>query len=160
MCVPSGSLMCGRGARCRNLSQEYFVGVLPRIGHLHTSGRSARVAHVTRQGGQRSGLAPAPAPSVGVLHESYAHLRYIWLKKIGRPRRPALDAARMRHRRPCRCPLRPERAALALWVTPVHASSMVESTADDHLTVDGDAMFVVGADPEHAAGTLPSAADH
>ena len=37
---------------------------------------------------------------------------------------------------------------------------MVESTADDHLTVDGDAMFVVGADPEHAAGTLPSAADH
>ena len=27
---------------------------------------------------------------------------------------------------------------------------MVESTADDHLTVDGDAMFVVGADPEHA----------
>ena len=35
--------------------------------------------------------------------------------------------------------LRPERAALALWATPVPASSMVESTADDHLTVDGDA---------------------
>ena len=50
----------------------------------------------------------------------------------------------MRHQqRPCRCPLRPERAALALWATPVHPSSMVESTADDHLTVDGDAMFVV-----------------
>ena len=59
----------------------------------------------------------------------------------------------MRHQRPCRRPLRPERAALALWATPVHASSMVESTADDHLTLDGDAnMFVVGADPEHAAG--------
>ena len=27
----------------------------------------------------------------------------------------------------------------------MHASSMVESTADDHLTVDGDAMFVVGS---------------
>ena len=51
-------------------------------------------------------------------------------------------------------------AALALWVTPVHASSMVESTADDHLTVDCDAMFVVGADPEHAACTSPRAADH
>ena len=54
-------------------------------------------------------------------------------------------------------PLRPDpkRASLALWVRPVHTSSMVESTAidgrrhrDDHLiTVDGDAMFVVGADP-------------
>ena len=31
---------------------------------------------------------------------------------------------------PCRCPLRPERAALALWARPVHASSMtmLEST--------------------------------
>ena len=42
----------------------------------------------------------------------------------------------------------------------MHASSMVESTADDHLTVDGDAMFVVGTDPEHAAGPSLSAADH
>ena len=42
----------------------------------------------------------------------------------------------------------------------MHASSMVGSTADDHLTVDGDAMFVVGADPEHAAGTLYGVADH
>ena len=69
------------------------------------------------------------------------HLRYIWVKKIGRTqasRRP-LGGARMRYQRPCRRPLRPERAALALWVTPVHASSMVESTADDHLTVDSDA---------------------
>ena len=40
---------------------------------------------------------------------------------------------------------------------PVHA--MVESTADDHLTIDGAAMFVVGADPEHAACTSLSAAD-
>ena len=37
---------------------------------------------------------------------------------------------------------------------------MAGSTADDHLTVDGDAMFVVGADPEHAAGPSLSAADH
>ena len=62
-----------------------------------------------------------------------------------------------------RCPLYTERLSgqrkgllwpLALWARPVavHASSMVESTADDHLTLelDGDAMFVVGADPEHA----------
>ena len=44
-----------------------------------------------------------------------------------------------------------------MWVMPVHA--MVESTADDHLTIDGAAMFVVGADPEHAACTSLSAAD-
>ena len=46
----------------------------------------------------------------------------------GLGRRP-LEGARMRHQRPCRCPLRPERATLALWVRPVYASSMVESTA-------------------------------
>ena len=40
---------------------------------------------------------------------------------------------------PCRRPLRSERAALALWARRMYASSMVESTADDHLTVDGDA---------------------
>ena len=57
----------------------------------------------------------------------------------------ALEGARMRHQRPCRRPLRPERAALALWVTPVHASLMVESTADDHLTLDGDANVCAGA---------------
>ena len=74
-------------------------------------------------------------------------------KRSDGPERRPLEGARMRHQRPCRRPLRPERAALALWVTPVHASSMVESTADDHLTVDGDAMFVVGADPEHTVRT-------
>ena len=52
------------------------------------------------------------------------------------PERWRLEGARTRHQRPCRRPLRPERAALALWATPVHASSMVESTADDHLTVN------------------------
>jgi len=30
-----------------------------------------------------------------------------------------------------------ERAALALLARPVHAGSTVESTADDHLTLDG-----------------------
>ena len=54
----------------------------------------------------------------------------------------------------CRRPLRPEWADLALWATPVHASSMVESTADDHLTVDNDAIANVcrgaAADLEHA----------
>ena len=40
-------------------------------------------------------------------------------------------------------------------MTPVHASSMVESTADDHLVPSTvTQMFVVGADPEHAACTL------
>ena len=30
---------------------------------------------------------------------------------------------------------------------------MAASSADDHLTVGGDANVVVGADPQHAAGT-------
>ena len=49
----------------------------------------------------------------------------------------------MRHQQPCRRPLRPESERGLLWpsgrgLCSVHASSMVESTADDHLTVDGD----------------------
>ena len=58
---------------------------------------------------------------------------------VGRSRVRERIRARTRHQRPCRCPLRPERAALALWARPVHTSSMVESTADDYLTLDGDA---------------------
>ena len=52
------------------------------------------------------------------VESSYAHLSvkvHMWLKKIGRRRRlphTRRAAARMRHQRPCRCPLRPERAAL------------------------------------------------
>ena len=64
--------------------------------------------------------------------------------RTGPERRP-LEGARTRYQRPCRRPLKPERAALALWATPVHASSMVESTADDHLTVDGDANVCAAA---------------
>ena len=41
---------------------------------------------------------------------------------------------------------------------PEHASSMARPTADDHLTVDGDANVVVGAELRHAAGTLHHAA--
>ena len=36
---------------------------------------------------------------------------------------------------------------------------MAASSADDHLTVGGDANVVVGADPEHAAGTRMRLAD-
>ena len=49
--------------------------------------------------------------------------------------RRALEGARTRHQRPCRCPLRPEMAALASWATPAHASLMASSTMDDHLAV-------------------------
>ena len=42
----------------------------------------------------------------------------------------------------------------------MHASSTAESTADDHLTLDGDDNVVVGADPQHAACTSLSFADH
>ena len=66
----------------------------------------------------------------GALHEHMGHMRYIWLKEFGRLRRPALEGARTRHQRPCRCPLRPERAALASWAMPAHTSLMASSTTD------------------------------
>ena len=37
---------------------------------------------------------------------------------------------------------------------------MAASSADDHLTVGGDANVVVGADPEHAAGPSLRDPDH
>ena len=37
---------------------------------------------------------------------------------------------------------------------------MAASSADDHLTVGGDANVVVGADPEHAVGSRPHDPDH
>ena len=66
----------------------------------------------------------------------------------------ALEGARTRHQRPCRHPLRPERAALALWATPVHASSMAESTTNEHLTLDGDANVCAGAKQKVSAVSL------
>ena len=73
--------------------------------------------------------------TIGSLREYMGHFVLPSAQKIGRTReRRPLEGARMRHQRPCRRPLRPERAALALWATPVavHAIStyMVESTAD------------------------------
>ena len=55
----------------------------------------------------------------GWLRDFMAHLRYIWVRRSDGPERRPLEGARMRHQRPCRRPLRPERAALALWATPV-----------------------------------------
>ena len=71
----------------------------------------------------------------------------------------------MQHQRPCRRPLRPESAALALWATPVHASSMVDRwsrrpTTTLVLTLDGDANVCREQRRCDAARTLPSAADH
>ena len=87
------------------------------------------------------------------LCEYMAHLHYIWVKKIGRrpdPERRPLEGARTRHQRPP-MPLPDsearDRAALVLWATPVHASSMVESTADETtLPSTVTQMFVVSAD--------------
>ena len=90
----------------------------------------------------------------GWLCEYMVHLRYIRVKRSDGPERQPLEGARMRHQRPCRRPLRPERAALALWAPPVHASSMVESTADDHLTLDGDANVCAGAKQKVSAVSL------
>ena len=95
-------------------------------------------------------------PARGALHESSGHSHVIpFREKIGRPRGSrALEGAQTRHQRPCCYPLRPERAALASWAMPVHASSMVESTADDHLTVDGDANVCAGAKQKVSAMSL------
>ena len=50
-----------------------------------------------------------------------------------------LRACRTWHQRPCRCPLRPERAPLALWATSAHASLMATTTTDGIHTVHDDA---------------------
>ena len=90
----------------------------------------------------------------GVLHESYLHSRY---KKLKSNR--GLRASRSR-----RCPIMapatmagPTMGKEACLGTvgrarPGHVGSMAASSADDHLTVGGDADVVVSAEPIHAAG--------
>ena len=51
---------------------------------------------VTRSAGETAG---------GLLHESFGHLRYIRLKKIGRTRRRPLEGARTRHQRAAAMPV-------------------------------------------------------
>jgi len=74
----------------------------------------------------------------------------------------------MRHQRPCRHPLTAREGCSGLWARRLRTCQLQldgaeetsglrrqnapESTADDHLTLDGDANVVVGADPEHALG--------
>ena len=64
---------------------------------------------------------------------------------------PAPDGARSWHQRPWRAQPRARRAAWALWARPEHVGSMAASSADDHLTVGGDANVVVSARPWAAA---------
>ena len=75
----------------------------------------------------------------GALHESYAHMRYIWFtRKRGRLAHTRPTPLSTLHRRPCRYPLMPERAPLALWATPAHASLMASTTTDGVLAVYDD----------------------
>ena len=94
-----------------------------------------------RQGTDRGHVHLQWHTAKGWLREHMGHLRYRWVKKIGRTRASA--ARGCANAAPAAMPppteASRERAALALWATPVHASSMVESTAEDHLTLDGDA---------------------
>ena len=81
---------------------------------------------------------------------SHSHIhvsRYIWRKKIGRPTAPRFAHWRVREAAPTAMPLPTEakvqRGLLWPYVGEACAchgacpSSMVELTADDHLTVDG-----------------------
>ena len=81
--------------------------------------------------------------TLGSLHESYVHMRYKRLNFADGPKRRPLVTSRSRPQRACRCPRRAERAALASWATPEHASSMASSTTSGNLTVyeheEGDA---------------------
>ena len=63
------------------------------------------------------------------------------------PKRRPLVTSRSRPQRACRCPRRAERAALASWATPEHASSMASSTTSGNLTV---------YEPEEGDAGLPS----
>ena len=112
----------------------------------------------------------------GSLCEYMAHLRYRRCKKIRGRTRPSVgrstgcarERGRDGHQRPCRRPLRSERAALALWAKTVHASSCdggVDGRRPPYrptLSTVTQCFYVCrrGADPEHAACTSPSAADH
>ena len=61
------------------------------------------------------------------------------LERSDGPERRPLEGARTRHQRPCRRPLRPERAPLALLAMSAHASSTVRRPPDDILAVYNDA---------------------
>ena len=60
--------------------------------------------------------------------------------RVGRSRVRERDtSAAMPHAKMPPTTERPERAALALWARPAHASSMAASTTDDNLAVHDDA---------------------
>ena len=87
-----------------------------------------------------------------MLHESNVHLRYIWLKsnrglRASRSRRceimaPATMAGPTKDKEGCLGTVG------EAWA---HVGSMTASSADDHLTVGGDANVVVSARPWAAA---------
>ena len=78
------------------------------------------------------------------LHESYAHKRDIWLKEVWTA--PTSRTRRCPNAAPAAMPLptlRPERAPLALWAMPAHATrqlSTATTTTDDLLAVHDDAI--------------------
>ena len=80
---------------------------------------------------------------IGSLHESFVHSRSKTFNRADGAKRRPLVTSRSRPQRACRCPRRAERAALASWATPEHASSMASSTTSGNLTVyeheEGDA---------------------
>ena len=123
----AGSMRSGTRVRSRPTQP---MGLIPKLAYWRKSWRVACVSH----------------PLILRL--------YIRLKKIGRRRLPALDAARMRHRRPRRRPLTATEGCPGLVRDAcARQLDMVESTADDHLTVslklgltlDGDANVCAGA---------------
>ena len=74
----------------------------------------------------------------GVLHQSLLHSRDIWISRKDGLRASLADATIHAVRRPCHYPLMPERAPLALWATPAHASLMATMTTDGILAVYDD----------------------
>ena len=104
------------------------------------------------KGGQK--FLPEP---LSLLHLGCKRLKSNRGLRASRSRRCEIMAG---HQRPWRAQPRARRAAWALWARPEHVGSMAASSADDHLTVGGDANVVVGADPEHAVGTRTHDFDH
>ena len=78
----------------------------------------------------------------GSLCESFVHMRYKCLSRGKRDPSVAPscvpDVSRTWHQRPCRCPLRPERAPLASWATSAHASLTATTMNDGIHTVHDD----------------------
>ena len=153
MCVPappSSIRLDGPYTDGRTLGEG--VQRIPSVGSCTLSRGESR--NIRRRSGVRRPASAGRGPVAPKVHGAGVRISSFffsyWLKSNRGLRASRSDGARSWHQRPWRAQPRARRAAWALLARPGHVGSMAASSADDHLTVGGDADVVVGADPEHA----------